>query len=300
MLFVTLCLQCPFPERALIYLKREKIPLFHVKKVKKNQILFSIKRKHSEKVFAIYQKLWYNKKGEPEYSLKQTGGNASFNLVKWAKRRVGLLIGALLFACVCLFSQNFILQVRVVGAVYYQREIMQALDSGGLGLYQLYQEKNRQAVCAEIFKLDAISFCSIQKQGVTLIVEVRTNPFAKSSLQTGDLISNHDGEVISVRALRGTPQVRAGDKVRQGQTLVSGYFCKQSGEQVRVEVIASVQLACQCSMQIQAPSEEEAFAQAYLQLSDLQNIQIDKREIIPCEQGFAVTLDYTVWQAINL
>ena len=78
-----------FPERALIRLKKEKIPLFNVKKFEKNRILFSIKRKHTEKVFAIYQNLWYNEMGEDVYTLKKVGGNVWFNLFEKIKRRIG-------------------------------------------------------------------------------------------------------------------------------------------------------------------------------------------------------------------
>ena len=103
-----------------------------------------------------------------------------------------------------------------------------------------------------------------------------------------------------MRALRGTAQVRAGDTVKRGQTLVGGYFCKQSGEQISVDVIATAQLLCEYQAEMQADTAEEAFANAYLQLGNEQSIQIEKREITPCENGYNVRLRYTVWQAINL
>lgn len=295
-----LLLEGPFPERALIRLKRERIPLFYVKKVKKNQILFSIKRKHTEKVFAIYQNLWYNKGDANAYTLQKAGGNVGFRLLETLKKRVGLPIGAVVFALLCLFLQNFIFQIKIVGETSYQREILQALEQGGLSVYNLYSDENNDKICAEIFKLDGVSFCSIQKQGVTLRVEVQTDPFTKPTLRQGDMLSNHDGTVLSVCAMRGTAQVKKGDEVKRGQTLVGGYFCKQSGEQVSVEVIATAKLLCDYQVRIQAETEEEAFAIAYLQLENAQTIQIENKEITPCENGFIVNLQYTVFQAFNL
>ena len=300
MFLQTLLLEGAFPERALIRLKREKIPVFNAKKVKKNQILFSIKRKHTEKVFAIYQNLWYNRDDDRAYTLKKVGGNVSFGVFELVKRRVGLVIGAVLFGGICLFAQNYILRVEIVGSSVYRREILQLLDQGGLGTYQRYDQANNQAVCAEIFKLDGVSFCSIQKQGVTLLVDVRTNPFVEPLLVQGDMLSNHDGKVLSICALRGTPQVGVGDEIKRGQTLVGGYFCKQSGEQVCVEVIATAKLLCCYQTQVLAETQEEAFAQAYLQLPDLQGIEIKEQTIVPCENGFSITLEYTVFQAMNL
>ena len=300
MLLQKIIIEGAFPERALIRLKREKIPLFYAKKVEKNRILFSIKRKHTEKVFAIYQNLWYNENGTDIYTVKKCGGDVGFRLAETLKKRIGLPIGTLVFAFLCLFLQNFILQIKIVGETSYRREILQALEHGGLGVYGVYSDKNNPQICAEIFKLDGVSFCSIQKQGVTLFVEVRTNPFITSTLVEGDMLAERDGEVISVCALRGTAQVKAGDKVKRGQTLVSGYFCKQSGEQVPVEVIATAKLRCVYEAQVSAQTQEEAFADAYLQLGNAQNIQIENKHVTPCENGFIVLLQYTVWQAINL
>ena len=49
------------PERALLRLRRAQIPLYNVKKIAKNRILFRVKRKDVEKIFAIYPNICYNK-----------------------------------------------------------------------------------------------------------------------------------------------------------------------------------------------------------------------------------------------
>ena len=234
------------------------------------------------------------------YTVKRAGGNAVFRVLETLKNRIGLTIGAVLFAVLCLFSQNFILQINIVGETSYRREILQALEQGGLSVFQKYNDENNRLVCAEIFKLDGVGFCSIQKQGVTLLVEVRTNPFVTPSLTQGDMLAECDGQVVSVCALRGTAQVKAGDMVKRGQTLVGGYFYKQSGEQVVVEVIASAKLLCEYQEQVAAQTPDEAFAQAYLQIAGLQGVQIQEKAVTPCENGYHVFLRYTVWQAINL
>ena len=55
-----LLLEGLMPERALLRLRREGIAVYDAKKIEKNQILFRIKRKDSEKVFAIYPNVCYN------------------------------------------------------------------------------------------------------------------------------------------------------------------------------------------------------------------------------------------------
>ena len=48
------------PERALLRLRRAGIAVYNVQKIKKNRIVFLIKKKDSEKVFAIYPKMCYS------------------------------------------------------------------------------------------------------------------------------------------------------------------------------------------------------------------------------------------------
>ena len=61
------------PQRALLRLKRAKIDLYHVKKIEKNQILFSVSQKDSEKVFAIYPNVCYNISVYSPFTVKKIG-----------------------------------------------------------------------------------------------------------------------------------------------------------------------------------------------------------------------------------
>ena len=295
-----LLIEGAFPERALLRLKRQGISVFHAKKIKKNQILFSVKRKDSEKVFAIYQNVWYNIAEGCPYLLKRAGVNTPLRLFQTLQDRFGLLIGAIFFAGVCLFSQNYILRIEIVGTDVYQREIYQALEEGGLTLYSRYDDKNNPSICAEILSLDGIGFCSVKKQGVTLIVEAQSNPFSTPKLTEGDMRSFYDGRVVSICALRGTALVKAGDEVKKGQTLVGGYFQTQEGEQVFVEVIATVQLACVYEEEIQALSPEEAFATAYLSIGETENVSMINKTVTQTQKGFFVQMEYLITQSINL
>ena len=59
------------PERALLRLRRVGIGVYNAKKIEKNQILFSVNKKDTEKVFAIYPTLpekWV-RKGLPVFPI---------------------------------------------------------------------------------------------------------------------------------------------------------------------------------------------------------------------------------------
>ena len=292
-----------FPERALLRIRREGIPLFHVKKVQKNQILFSIKRKHTEKVFAIYQNVWYNIAEGCPYTLKRVGANFPRRIQQTLTQRVGLAIGAICFVLLCLFSQNYIFRIEILGTNVYKREIYQALEDGGLTLYSRYDSANNARICANILRLDGVSFCTLKKQGVTLIVEVQSNPFTKPQQIQGDMRSCYQGEILSLCVLKGTPLVKAGEKVQVNQALVGGYFQTQEGKRVDTEVLAWAKIGCEYQAEIQAQTVEEAFAVAYLSLGDSQNVSITNSDVVAVENvdgAFYVRIQYTVTQSINL
>ena len=92
--------------------------------------------------------------------------------------------------------------------------------------------------------------------------------------------AKHDGVVQAITVLRGTPLKKAGESVRKGETLVGDYFTTEDGGQVRVEIIARVCIACVWEGEMEAETEEEAFAKAYLALglTDLDTLQETKIE----------------------
>ena len=79
--------------------------------------------------------------------------------------------------------------------------------------------------------------------------------------------AKHTGEILSITTLRGTALKKAGDVVREGETLVGDWFSVEGEGQVRVEPIARVSIACVyaggCT---EANTKEQAFAEAYLAL----------------------------------
>jgi hypothetical protein len=81
--------------------------------------------------------------------------------------------------------------------------------------------------------------------------------------------------------------------------LVGGWFSSIEGEQVRVEPIARVCIACVYEAQIEAEDEECAFANAYLALDLSDFDEISKREITPKDGGYFVRIEYTAIEKIN-
>jgi hypothetical protein len=132
---------------------------------------------------------------------------------------------------------------------------------------------------------------------------MRLSAFSKSTVKKGKMQAKHEGELLSLTALRGTPLKKIGESVRLGETLVDDSFTTVGGQQVCVEPIARASIACTYEAEIETESEEQAFAIAYLAIDLSQNdtineIQIEKIETK--ENLFHVKIEYTAVESFNL
>ena len=289
------------PERALLRLKRAGIPLHNVKKTQKNRILLRVRRKDMQKVFAIYPNVCYNVTAYHPYAVKKLGGVGLAKWVDLCKQRTGLLLGALAFCAITLAADSFVFGIEFVGTDVYARETLQALEESGIKLFAPYKKGNEDVVTAKLLALDFVEFCSVQKVGHRIRVEVQTSPFTTRSLYRGEMQAKHTGEIIALTVLRGSALKKVGDTVTVGETLVGNWFLTEAGEQVRVEPIARVRIACVYeSAHEGAETAENAFAEAYLSLCLKEKDEVIERLVTQTEKGFHVKISYVVTESVNL
>ena len=175
---VRLMIEGMMPFRALNRLRREGLCLKNVKKCKKNQIVCMVDAKEVEKVFAIYPNMCYNDDRYVAYRVRILPPNG---LQKWwilCKNRVGLWLGALLFFLLTVGSNDYVLNVDVVGDAGYESAVMEILGKYDVTLFERYDGSKTDLLTAEILRLRGVSFCSVRKVGSTIVVEVRTSSFA--------------------------------------------------------------------------------------------------------------------------
>ncbi len=287
------------PERALLRLQRAGVSIYRARKIEKNAILFRVKKKDIEKVFAIYPKVCYNNSSYALYAVSEMGGVGLMKAVEFCTRRVGVVLGILLFGGLTLAADNLVFGVEFVGSEVYQREVLQALNENGIKKFALYPEGKEPLVTAKILSLHGVEFCSVQKVGYWVRVETHIDPYTPQSLQKKSLQAAREGEVHSITVLRGTPLKQIGERVTEGEDIVGNWFLKEDGEQVKVEPIARVQIACKYAALHEAEDEESAFAQSYLTLNLLENDEIVEKNITWTDGGFFVEISYIVTQTVN-
>ena len=289
------------PERALLRLRRAEIPLYEVKKVQKNAILISVRRKDIQKVFAIYPNVCYNIGAYTPYTVTKMRPSGLEMLLQTLKKRWGVLVGLLLFCITALYADGLTFGVEIVGSKVYEREVYAALDEAGIRPFARYSNRREDEICAKLLALDCVEFCSVQKSGLWVRVEMRLGAFNKIQLEKGKMRSNYAGEIIAITALRGTPLKKVGDKVEKGEILVEDEFTTESGGQVRVEIIARVRFACIYEALVCAEDSESAFAKAYLEIGAQGEHILTEKSIEPVENNaYKVCIRYEAVQTINL
>lgn len=295
MLLEKILIEGIMPEHVLSKLQREGICVYHAKKLKKNQILLSVKKKDTKKVFAICPNVCYNISVYSPYSSKSAGAEGALAVLEWSRKRLGLFIGAALFLICTLVCNRFVFKIDVTGSQAYRLEVLNALEECGIRKFALYPAGREQEVAAKILSLDDVSYCSVEKSGMTVRVEVRLSSFSQPSPVGGDMEAKHSGTVLQAAVLRGTLLKNAGESVKAGEALVGAYFTDESGERVPVTAIARVILSCEYDEVVPAETAERAFARAYLEIDG----EIAEKSCEEAEGGFRVRITYIVTETIN-
>ena len=286
------------PERALLRLRRAGIAIFDAKKTQKDQILFSVRKKDAEKVFAVYP----NRQGFGNgsvYRAKGLGGVGFAKSLDFFKKRIGLFLGAVFCLIVALATNPFVFSIETLGADGYKREILSVLDEAGIRPFARYNEREIDGVCAKLLALDGVEYCSVKKTGGRVVVEMRESPFQTRKTNRKQMTANHTGEIVAMTVLRGTPLKKIGEKTTAGEILVDNCFYTEDGGQVRVEIIARVRIACAWEGSVEAESAEEAFAKAYLCLGLTNLDELKSKEIEEKDGLYQVKIGYEVVEKIN-
>ncbi|MBE5753065.1 MAG: hypothetical protein E7343_03255 [Clostridiales bacterium] len=256
------------PERAIDRLQKGGICVFSVKKIEKKQILFCINKKDLEKAFAIYPNMCYNSSCGSVYSFTRVGALDARARKIAMQRLIAVCLGVCCFFLLVGGFSPFVLRIKTVGADVYKRETLEILKENGITLYSPYPSGKENAVCSKILALDGVEFCSLQKRGNTVIVEIRTNVFSSARQSEGDLISPCDGVVESAVTLGGTLLKKSGEKVLVGEKLVGAYFVNGEGENgsvTKTAVVAKVKLVCEKTFERESIQDGVAEARLYVE-----------------------------------
>lgn len=143
-------------------------------------------------------------------------------------KRIGLLIGALLFFALLSFSTLFVFKVEVVGSDTVSKEqIKSELADLGIRVGARLSDIDRAAAATSFMKLHPeYSWAAVNFKGTTVCLELKERESGESAeTENVDiLIADLDGVIKEVLVYSGKSAVKPGDVVKKGDILISGFI----------------------------------------------------------------------------
>jgi similar to stage IV sporulation protein len=142
------------------------------------------------------------------------------------RRRVGLLIGLLVFVFLTSLSTRYVWEVTVSGnETLTDAEVMACLEDLGCGVGTYIPSVDFYEICHRfLLEKEEVSWISVNMVGTTARVELIESE-TKGNVENGgngtpsNLIAERDGVVVRTETASGKLSVKAGDAVKKGQLL---------------------------------------------------------------------------------
>ena len=150
------------------------------------------------------------------------------------RRRMGLLIGALLAVFLTAFSSRFVWHVQVTGNVTLdEAEVIRQLRECGFGVGSYIPSLDTAGLENRLLIASSeISWISIYLEGTVArvqIIEFAQTPPDEPIKRPANLVAAADGQIEAVELLRGNCLVSVGQAVKKGELLVSGVYDSATG-----------------------------------------------------------------------
>ena len=219
-------------------LHRKGADVHYFNEISKTECHIEIDFIDSYKFFAICKNMCYNKK-----IIKYSGLLAPLTFFI---KKVGYLVGAVLFLVITAIANNLVLDVKVIGSgSCFESQTKDIIYSQGVSKYSFFWDIDYKSLEREILvKSPRLSFVSVKKKGNVLVIDTALSSSEPEVLGKNacDLISSCDGVVEEITVLRGTALVSTGQRVKQGDVLVGAYLLGKDDSVYDTFVIARVKI----------------------------------------------------------
>ena len=167
--------------------------------------------------------------------LKLESENGFPFIAKKYKKRTGAILGFVVFLCIHFLLSLFIWDVSVYGNKnIYEEEILNSVENLGLKNGVLKRSINPNFVENYILnEFPDVAWASVNLMGSKVKIEIKEKDVAPDlgkEEKPCNIKSGSDAQIVRMEVYRGTPEVKVGDAVTEGQILVNGVVEDAFGE----------------------------------------------------------------------
>lgn len=208
-------------ERFINICKKNKIVIWNLKRRKDIQLHLNVRKGEFKELCKIAKKTGCkikieNKKGLP------------FFLHKYKKRKIFIILLAILI-CLIILSSNFVWNVDIrVEDEQNLENISQNIEEAGLKTGKLKSQVNTKEIINKIrLERKDVAWMGIELKGTNAIVRLvkaDEKPDIFDENEYCSIVSDKAGIITKINAQTGTANVKVGDTVNKGETLINGWM----------------------------------------------------------------------------
>ncbi len=207
-------------ERFINICRKENIPVWNIKKEKEIRLAFNIKIKDFKKICKIA------KTTKCKLKIKKKKG-FPFILNRYKKRKI-FAIFLILVIILIVMSSNYVWNIEVIEENGNNLEnIMQNLNQSGLAVGKRKSEINTKEVINKVrLERNDIAWMGIELKGTNAIVKVVKSDEKPDIIDENEycsIVADKAGIITKISAQDGTANVKVGDTINEGETLINGW-----------------------------------------------------------------------------
>ncbi len=182
------------------------------------------------------------------------------------KKRVGILIGIVLFAVVFFVLSQFVWSVSVVGNTNLDEDfLLQKFEGYGIKVgTRVSSLELEEATKKALNEIETLSWATINKRGNIVVIEVREKkeaPIMYDDSVPTNVIASEDGVILSIEVLEGRKAVKVGSAVTKGDLLIGGVVSYKDGTEILTHADGFVKALVK-KKQTFLPNEFELYSQS--------------------------------------
>lgn len=207
-------------ERFINICRKENIPVWNIKKEKEISLAFNIKIKDFKKICKIA------KNTKCKLKIKKKKG-FPFILNRYRKRKIFAIFLIIVIILIGI-SSNYVWNIEVVSEKGDSLEnIMQNLNQSGLTVGKRKSEINTKEVINKVrLERNDIAWMGIELKGTNAIVKVVKSDEKPDIIDEDEycsIVADKPGIITKISAQDGTANVKVGDTINEGETLINGW-----------------------------------------------------------------------------
>lgn len=217
-------------EKNLESLCKEGVVFKQIRK-KDGKFLVVFSMEYLQKVQAFFR--------ERKINFEVTSTQGFWQFFQKATARTGMVAGLFLGIFCLFFGQLFVFRFDIQGLeTITQNQVFEALKSENISPFRMVYDVNRmEEILVE--KIENISMASVVRKGSTLVISIKEKSGQGEILTLKPLVSAADGMVKEIHLIQGTLNVRVGQIIKQGETLVFPYAFDSKGNQFPITPMAN-------------------------------------------------------------